>query len=54
MDHLTNEPVKKLPTLPINQLANQSIMAFYAKQTQFDGCSNEHKFYFNKGLQKKR
>jgi len=23
---------------------------FYAKQTQFAGCSNERKFCFNKGL----
>jgi len=28
------------------------ISSFYAKQSQFAGCSNEHKFYFNKGLQK--
>jgi hypothetical protein len=45
MNHLANEPVKRLPTLPIKQLSNQSIMTNYAKQTQFGKGSNVHKVF---------
>ncbi len=30
--------------------ANQSIITFYAKQSQFTKCSNKRKYCFNKGL----
>jgi len=30
------------------------ITPFYAKQSQFAGCSNERNFFYNKVLQKKR
>jgi len=39
----------KLPA-EISGKTYEVLTAFYAKQTQFAVCLNEHKFYFNKGL----
>jgi len=35
---------------PLMAGRNQSKITNYAKQTQFAGCSNERKFFYNKGL----